>query len=227
MGVKTAEELITEGVRLAGREYDSTDTRPLSDLINWLSSVALGWPWPECSSSITLTLLAGARTALLGGTAPTYAIGKRITRIEFPLEIMHGPDILPDKIYQEAYSASYDVFDVPVGNPNKASYLRSLKITDKTTLVFNKKPKTDIRIHVPYQFDPSVGLLVGSIPWYPNDLTLKQAVAYYTAKHHDGVAAEKTLKLEDDLSIMIRNDKLKFGVIDSFVMKMNRNPRDR
>lgn len=227
MGVKTAEVLIQEGVRLAGREYDATDTRPLSDLIDWLSSVALGWPWPETKSSITLTLAAGARIALLGGTAPVNATGVRITRVEFPLEIMYGPDVMPDKIQQEAYSASYADYDVPEGNPDKASYQRNVLHYGSTLLVFNKKPKTDIRIHVPYQFDPSIGLLVANTPWYPNDDTIKTAVAYYTAKHHDGVTADKTLKLEDMLSIMVKNDKLKFGVFDSFTMKMNRNPRGR
>lgn len=227
MGVKTVEALITEGVRLAGREYDSTDTRPLSDLIDWLSSVALGWPWPECKAYVLITLAAGARTALLGGTTPTYAVGQRVTRVEFPLEIMYGPDILPDKIYQEAYNAAYDVYDVGEGNPNKASYQRNYLATGNTLLVFNRKPKTDIRIHVPYQFDPSVGMVVADIPWYPNDLTIKTAVAYYTAKYHDGVDAAKTLKLEDDLSIMVKNDKLKFGIVDSFTMKLDRKPRYR
>ena len=69
MGVKTAEDLIKEGVRLAGREYDDTDTRPLTDLINWLSSVALGWPWPETKSNSTFTLITGSRLLLLGGSA--------------------------------------------------------------------------------------------------------------------------------------------------------------
>lgn len=227
MGVKTAEELITEGVRLAGREYDAADARPLSDLIEWLSSVALGWPWAECSASLTLTLAAGVRTALLGGTAPVNATAQRITRIEFPLEVMYGPDILPDKIYQEAYNKSYDEYDVGVGIPTKASYQRNILHTGNTVIVFNKKPSTDIRVHVPYQFDPSPDLDIDGTPWYPNDLTIKESIAYYTAKHHDGVAAEKTLKLEDSLSIMVKNDKLKFGVIDSFVLKMNRSPRFR
>ena len=227
MGVKTAEELITEGVRLAGREYDATDTRPLSDLIDWLSSVALGWPWPECKASVTVTLAAGARAVTLGGSSLVYAPGSRITRIEFPLEIVYGPDTLPDEIKQEAYNASYDAFDVGVGNPSKASYQRNVLHYGNTIIVFNKTPSTALRIHVPYQFDPSIGMELANTPWYPNDLTLKTAVAYYTARHHDGVTADKTLKLEDDLSIMVKNDKLKFGVIDTFVMKMNRNPAGR
>ena len=227
MGVKTAEVLITEGVRLAGREYDATDTRPLSDLIDWLTSVVLGWPWPETVGYGTFTLPAGARNLALGLNSPVNAAGQYVMRVNFPLEVMYGPDILPDKIYQEAANASYDVLDVPVGIPTKASYVRNVLRYGNIAIAFNAKPKTDIRIRVPYQFDPSVGTLIGSTPWYPNDVTLKTAIAYYTARHHDGVAAENTLKLEDELSIMVKNDKLKYGVIDSFVMKMNRSPRFR
>lgn len=223
MGLKSAEELITEGVRLAGREYDSADTRPLSDLIMWLSSMALGWPWPETMSSGTFDLAAGARVLVLGGTA-TNATGQRIIRVNFPLKIMYGPDILPDKIQQEAFSANYDAYDVGEGNPSKASWQRGFFHPSIAMIVFNKKPTATIRIHVPFQFDPSVDLGLENTPWYPNDLTLVQSIAYYTARYHDGVAAEKTLKLEDDLAVMIRNDKIKFGVIDSFTLKMNRKP---
>lgn len=225
MGVKTVAELITEGVRLAGREYDADDTRPLTDLIEWLSSVALGWPWPETKTSITATLASGERTILMGGVAPVNTTGERILRVYFPLEIMYGPDIYPDKIYQEAYSDSYDAYDVPDGNPTKASYQRNVEGAGNTLIVFNKKPRSDIRIHIPYQFDPSVDLDLEGTPWYPNDLTIKESIAYYTAKHHDGVAAEKTLKLEENLSVMVRNDKVKFGIIDSTVLKINRRPR--
>lgn len=226
MGVKTAEEIITEGVRLAGREYDADDTRPLTDLIEWLSSVALGWPWPETMASVTVTLAAGARALAMGGNSLVYLSGYRIIRVNFPLEIMYGPDMYPDKIYQEAFNKAYDNYDVGEGNPTKASYQRNVLHPGNTLLVFNKKPISDIRIHVPYQFDPSPDITIESIPWYPNDLTIKESVAYYTARHHDGPDAKKTKDFEDSLALMVRNDKVKFGVIDSFSLKVNRNPRN-
>ncbi len=231
MGVKTAEVLIREGLSLAGREYDAADTRPFSDLKDWLSSLALGWPWPHCSLSGTFVLAAGVKAIVLGGSS-TNITGTRVTRVEFPLEIMYGPDILPDKIYQQAFNRDYDIFDTPVGLPDRASYSHDFFHTDgNVIIVFNKKPKTAIRIHIPYQFDPAAQYAIGDIatliPWYPNDDTIKTSIAYYAAKHHDGVTSDKTLKFEDTLSIQVKNDKLKFGIIDSFVLKMNRSPRFR
>lgn len=227
MGVKTAEELITEGVRLAGREYDATDTRPLSDLIEWLSSVALGWPWPETIANFGATLAAGAYDLSIGGGG-TIAAAYRVLRINFPIKIEYGSNILSDNVYQEGWIENRESAYIPDGLPDKASYTRNFGgVSGKAVIAFNKKPTTDIRLLINVQYDPAVDYTLASTPWYPNDLTIKESIAYYTAKHHDGVAAEKTLKLEDSLSIMVKNDKLKFGVIDSFVMKMNRNPRGR
>lgn len=227
MGVKTAEELIKEGVRLAGIEYNADDTRPLSDLKDWLSSVALGWPWPETIFNFGPTLYAGTNYFLLGYGA-TVGATSRILRVSFPLKIVYGEDRLPDKINQEAFSNNMSAANVPVGLPDKASYTRNWTgVYGKVLIAFNKKPATDLQLDISTQIDLAVDYTIASIPWYPNDSTIKQSIAYFTSKYHDGPASEKTLKFEDDLAIMVRNDKLKFGVIDSFVMKMNRNPRDR
>jgi hypothetical protein len=226
MGVKTAAEIIKEGVELAGVAYDSTDNNPFSWLMQWLESVALGWPWPECMTSATYNLAAGQRGFTIGATS-TNGTGLIVTRVNFPLEIMHGPDMLADKIYQEAFNAAYDTVDVPDNNPTRASYQRNYFKPGMVFIIFNAKPKTDIRIHVPYQIDPAYGLLIDNTPWYPNDETMICAVAYKAAIYADGVDAQTTAAFADKLSTMVRNDKLKFGVIDSFVMKMNRNPRSR
>lgn len=227
MGVKTVEVLIQEGVRLAGREYDATDTRPLSDFKDWLESVALGWPWDETINTENVILAAGSNAVVLG---VVYAAGLKVHRVLFPMWVVYGEGTLPDKITQEPYNdAVMDAQYYPVGIPTKASYKRVISGAgvNRVGLLFNRRAKTDLTIQVKYQYNPAEGYDITSVPWYPNDITLKTAIAFHTARHHDGVASDKALKLEDDLSIMIKNDKLKFGVFDSFTMKMDRNPRNR
>ena len=224
MGVKTIEELIKEGVRLAGREPDVADTRPLNDLKDWLRSVALGWPWDEITNIRQATLLAGTYLLNIGGSGGTLDPGRNVFRIVFPILLSHGPNYLPDKITQQAVinTQLFPAADIPTGVPTKAGYSR---FENGLLLMFDKKANQDYQLQINYQWDPATGYTIADIPWYPNDLTIKQSIAYFTARHHDGVDAPKTLKLEDELSIMLRNDKLKFGVTDSFTMKMNRKPK--
>jgi hypothetical protein len=227
MGVKTAAEIIKEGVELAGVAYDATDNNPLSWLKQWLESVALGWPWPEVSGGVVIELLAGEYTQELG-MGSLFRNTLHIHRLLFPIQAVYPGDFLPDPIYQEGFiEARIDINSIPIGVPDRASYLRSTNTPGQVTLYFNRRAKKDLNIEVKYQYNPAVNYTTADIPWYQNDETMIHAVAYKAAKYADGPDASTTAAFANDLSTMVRNDKLKFGVVDSFVMKMNRNPRSR
>lgn len=221
MGVLTCEEIIKQGVRLAGVTYDATDTKQLAWLKQWLRSVALSWPWPEVKVITTVTLPANQYTLDVGGGAAILTT-TYIQRLDFPVYINYGETYLPAQIEQQA------IMDInvtpPKGVPDKVSYSISSVNPGRITLIFNRKPIAALVLQVAFQVDPAVGYVLANMPWYLNDNTLIQAIAYKQSEDSNGVTAEDTLKLRDDLAMMLRDDKLKFGIIDQLTTKVNRRP---
>ncbi len=222
MGVKTCEQLIRKGLYLAGVTYKATDTRPLDDLKSWLRSVAISWPWPEVEGIERATVPAGEYVIEMGIDGD-FAESRYIQRVTFPMLIMYDEQCLPDKILQKAVNKmSVGNEYVPEGVPDRAGYLPDG--SGAVQILLNRKPKIDTVIQIAYQYDPAVGYTIEDIPWYMNDDTMEYAVAFKAAEVKDGPTAENTLKLEEALSTKVRNDKIKFGVIESATLKMNRRP---
>mgnify|MGYP001578779928 FL=1 len=232
MGVLTAEEIIREGVQLAGVTYDPTDERPFKWLKDWLRSVTLGWPWIECEGQLLVPLLGATRVITLGGTA-SYATGRYIHRVLFPLLLDYGSGFEPGKVHQQAIGDMNVALTarVPTGTPDKAGYVRDYGVPGRVSILFNKLAKTNYDIQVKYQWDPAAEYVFASIditvPWYPNDNTMKQAVAHKAAYYNDGPDAATTGTIGSDLATMLRDDKLKFGVIDQFTTHVNRQWKPR
>lgn len=232
MGVLTAEEIIREGVQLAGVTYDATDTRPFGWLKDWLRSVSYGWPWPDITGVVEVPLLAGTAGAAFGGSA-TILNGANIIRITFPLRLYFGSGFLEREITQQAYtSQDINILHLREGVPDKASYIRNFfNGVGTVAIFFNRKTKADYTVQVPYQFDPAAAYVILNvatiIPWYQNDNTMKQAIAHKAAYYNDGPDAKTTGSIGSDLATMLRDDKLKFGVIGPFDTSVNRNWKPR
>jgi len=220
MGVLTVADILKQGAELAGTTYDSTDAKLLNWLKQWLRSVALGWAWPETIGYCDATLAAGVNV-LEAGTGKPVLTTTHITRIEFPIKINYGEGFLPGDILQDiGANLMLNNTSVPAGTPNKASYTRLTPGTVK--IVFNRKPSAAIALQIQYQYDPSSALITSDIPWYMNDDTMIHAVAHKVAEYHDGKAADSTRAFADSLSVMLRNDKLKFGNIEHFDLPLSR-----
>lgn len=221
MSILTCEEIIKQGVRLAGVTYKSTDTKQLAWLKQWLRSVALSWPWPEVSAATVATLNANQYTLLLG-IGGVAANAQHIQRVLFPISILYGESILPDNITQQAISSMIvAVAHVPPGKPDKAGYIPAGN--GSVDVVFNRKTKTALTLQINFQYDPAAAYIISSVPWYANDNTLIQVIAFKQSEDSNGVTADTTLKLRDDLAVMLRDDKLKFGIIDQPNTKLNRS----
>lgn len=220
MGVLTIAEIIEQGTELAGVTYDDTDTKPLAWLKQWLRSVALGWPWAETSEVVNAQLAAYAHELTLG-IGGTVAPTRHITRMTFPIKIVYGDDYLPRDINQgPIIDAIGSLGSVADGTPDKASYVRTTPGAIK--LSFNRKPTAAINLQISIQFDPSINYLTSDIPWYMNDDTMIHAIAHKTAEYHEGKDASVTRAFSEALSIMLRNDKLKFGNTEDFDLKLSR-----
>lgn len=214
MGVKLTSDILKEGMELAGVQYRSTDPRPLKWLKDWLRSVALGFPWPECDGFVAVNLPVNGYLIEMGRSA-TYVNGKYIHRITFPLKQVFD-SCVPNSINQETFDKALIAYpnNIPQGFPTEASYTRDWEEPGRIAIVFNRRPKEVLEIQINYQWDPAAALLVTDYPWYANDQTMIQAVAYWTSYYHDGPATPKTKKLEEDLAIMVMRDKVKFGIIN-------------
>lgn len=221
MAVNTIEELIKQGVYLAGVTYNADDTKQLKWMKEWLRSVALGWPWPETISNVPIVLAQGSSGVVLGGVAANLT-GMYIHRLMFPIFILYGEDIEPRPITQQAYIANIPLDNLTEGTPDKASYTRDYSDSGNILVTFNRKAKTAFNLQLTIQFDPAVDYTIADVPWYPNDETIKYAIAWKASEAANGPAAETTLKLEDSLAQKFRNDKVKFGNIENFTMELNR-----
>lgn len=220
MGVLTIAEIIEQGTELAGVTYDATDTKQLAWLKQWLRSVALGWPWAETSEVVNAQLAASARelTVGIGGTiAPT----RHVTRMTFPIKIVYGDDYLPRDINQgPIIDAIGSLGVVASGTPDKAAYTRTTPGAIKIS--FNRAPAALLNLQISIQFDPSISYVTTDVPWYMNDDTMIQAIAFKTAEYHEGKDSDVTRAFSESLSVMLRNDKLKFGNIEDFDLKLSR-----
>lgn len=214
MGYLTVAEILKQGTELAQVAYDSNDPKPLTWLKQWLRSVSLGFPWPETEAVVNATLSAGEYLVELGRSA-SVANGKFIIRVNFPIQQLYE-DCAPNLIYQEAYNDSVilNPNNLSEGLPDKASYTRDWEEPGRVAIIFNKRAKEDYTLSIKFQWDPANALLITDYPWYPNDNTLIQALAWKTSYYHDGPDTKRTVVLADDLAGMLRDDKVKFGVIN-------------
>jgi hypothetical protein len=138
--------------------------------------------------------------------------------------------VLPGEITQKSLGMSgVSPTMVPPGTPSKAAYERAEPGT--LVIVFNAAPVTALNLQINVQHDPAYSMMFANIltdqPWYPNDDTLIHAIAFKSAEYHDGKDAATTTGYMQALSTMIRNDKLKFGVIENFDMPLSRNWKKR
>lgn len=217
MGLRTAAEIIKEGVEKAGVTYNAADARPLTWLKLWLDSVALGWQWPEVTGIAFITLAAGEWNMELG-LGSINVTSRPIFRLLFPLKIDYGPDIMQRDIDQEPYMNLRP--SPPEGVPTKAGYTRISNGTIQ--IAFNRRPLVPTNIQITYNYLPQFDDGLNSIPWYPNDETTIEAIAFKTAEYHDGKDATTTKAFAEHLSSMLRNDKIKFGNVENFTVKLER-----
>jgi hypothetical protein len=220
MGLLTCSEIIEQGMELAGVPYDANDAKQLKWLKQWLRSVVLGWPWNETIAVGPITLSAGEYYKFMGTNEAVFN-GLHIHRIMFPLKLDLGPDTLSRDIVQMPLvdTKLHDSANIPTGMPTKASYS---KADGRIQLFFNTKAKQDYTIQVSCQFDPAFDYNGDNLPWYPNDDTLIHVIALKNAEYSEGKDASSTQAFMEDLSIMLRNDKVKFGNIDYTSLPLSR-----
>lgn len=211
MGRLTRDQIVSEGQLLAGR--DDNATASASWLQRWLDSVAASWPWPLLQGESVGCTLAAAATSLtvgagVGGVTPSiqkvldnvwlYDSTKTFRK---RLRIRHQLGSPHDRI-----SAS----DV-TGTPTEIRVFPST--FGKWILYFSPTPEREYLLTIPYIQWPTALAAGSDIPWYPNDETMVQAIAFKNHEFYDGKDANVTNAAQQLLAGMVANDRIRFGSV--------------
>lgn len=205
MGRLTRDELVSEGQLLAGR--DDNATASASWLQRWLDSVAASWPWPALQKETVGVALGTGIQSLTIGTGTHQKILDNIWIYDSTkmwrrrLRIKHQLSNPGDSI-----SPSTNI-----GTPE------SVRIFASTfgvwTLKFDKIADKDYLLTIPYLQWPTSLSSGTDVPWYPNDETMVQVVAFKNHEFYDGKDAPVTQAAQQQLASLVTNDRIRYGAI--------------
>lgn len=210
MGLLTANDIVSEGQLLAGR--DDNATASLRWLQRWLNSVAASWPWPVLQEeAVGVPLSAGSTSLVVGGGSGgiTEHIHKLLDNVWLydstktfrrRLRIRHQLGSPQDRIEP----------DTATGAPSTVRLFTSEY--GVWTLHFHPRPEKDYLLTIPYIRVPAQ--ITGTdYPWYPNDETMVQVVAFKNHEFYDGKDAPVTQAAQQMLAGLVANDRIRFGSV--------------
>lgn len=209
MAALTRAEIVSEGQLLAGR--DDMATEAAKWLQRWLDSVAASWPWPVLQDEyVGIELAQGATSLVLG--AGSGGITERLIRIldnvwlynsaktfRQRLRIRHQLGAPTDRIMAAGHT----------GTPQTARVFKTAY--GEWTMYFDPTPDKAYLLTVPAIVLPDAMTNDTDIPWYENDETMVQAVAFKVSEYHNGKDSPVTAAFQQALAGLVANDRVRFG----------------
>jgi hypothetical protein len=205
MGRLTRDQIVSEGQLLAGR--DDNATASASWLQRWLDSVASSWPWPILQQEQSGVALGTGVSSITVGTGTHQKILDNIWLYDSTkmfrrrLRIKHQMSIPDDVILPSTAT----------GTPT------ALRIFASTfgvwTLKFDMIPDKDYLLTIPYLQWPTALASGSDVPWYPNDETMVQVVAFKNHEFYDGKDSPVTQAAQQMLAGLVTADRMRFGAI--------------
>lgn len=210
MGALTATEIVSEGQLLAGR--DDNATASLRWLQRWLDSVAASWPWPVLQEeSVGISLSAGSASLVVGGGSG--GISERMHKLLDNVWIYNTDRTFKRRIrIRHQLGMPSDRIDptTRVGVPDTARLFSSAY--GVWTLRFEPTPDRDYLLTIPYIRVPDA-ITGADTPWYPNDETMVQVVAFKNHEFYDGKDSPVTQAAQQALGALVANDRIRYGSI--------------
>lgn len=208
----TRDEIVSEGQLLAGR--DDNATASASWLQRWLDSVAASWPWPILQSeAVGISLAAGATSLLLGDG--NGGITPKMNKLLDNIWIYDSTRTWRRRLrIRHQLSSPYDRIGATdqTGTPTEVRVFNTSHGT--WTLYFDRIPDKAYLLTIPYIYVPAVLASGASVPWYPNDETMVQAVAFKNHEFYDGKDAPVTQAAQQMLASLVANDRIRFGSVN-------------
>lgn len=214
MGQLTRDQIVSEGQLLAGR--DDMATQANGWLQRWLDAVAASWPWPVLQQEVVgIALGQGVQSIEFGaGTSVTEKVQKILDNLWLytsertfrrRLRIKHQLSDPGDRIGPAADTGAPSALRIFATNPYVAG---------RWTLRFDRIPDRAYLLTVPYLVLPAALTLGTDIPWFPNDETMVQAVAFKVSEFHNGKDSPVTQAFQQNLAGLIANDRIRYGAIN-------------
>jgi hypothetical protein len=182
-------------------------------LQRWLDSVASSWPWPVLQQEYIDISLAQGATSLTVGNA-NGDIAERLLRIldnvwvyttdktsRGRVRIRHQLGIPIDRISPTTR----------IGMPSNARVFKPQAY--QWTLYFDPLPDRDYYLTIPAIVLPDAMTDDADVPWYENDETMIQAVAFKVSEYHNGKDSPVTAAFQQALAALVANDRIRFGAI--------------
>lgn len=212
MGQLTRDEIVSNGLNLAGKT--SLTTLANTWLNAWLKSTYEAWPWPFLLKQATgISLTSGATSLTLG--SGSGGISGLIQNIFDPIFVYSSDfrtrgearvrQLLTGPVEKENYVSDPTTIK---GLPSQFKCRESDTTEGQWTLQPYPLPQQDYLLSVNYKLTPAAISSGSSIPRYPNDRTLMQAVMVEALKY---MGDERYGEALDVLRSLVNEDKMKSG----------------
>lgn len=219
MGVLTYAEIVDEGQLLAGRD-DNADAS-LGWLKRWLNAVAASWPWPQLQGeSFGVELLAGRNYIEYGNGAGTLVgdpIGSpsyKVLKILDNIWLYNSDKTMRKRLrVRHQLTSSSDFIDpaTNIGTPTAVRVFGDWETFGQWGLTFDKTADQTYLLTIPHIILPPAPAATSEIPWYPNDETMVQLVAFKNHQYYDGPDASNTAAAQQQLAGLIAQDRTRYG----------------
>ncbi len=209
MAQLTRDQIVSEGQLLAGR--DDNATASATWLQRWLDSVAASWPWPLLMTEATgIALGSGALSLVLGNGSG--GITEKIQKITDNIWLYDSTRTFRKRLrVRHQLSVPSDRIG-PTTNLGTPANVRAFNTSFGVwTLYFEPTPERDYLLTIPYITVPAALSSGSSVPWYPNDETMVQVVAFKNHEFYDGKDAPVTRAAQEQLASLVANDRVRYG----------------
>lgn len=215
MAVLTRAEIVSEGQLLAGR--DDVATQANAWLQRWLDSVAASWPWPQLQAEfVGMEIAAGQRGVGFGAGNPDGGPTDRVLKILDNVWLYDSTRTFRRRIrIRHQLSNPIDIIGPTTytGQPQSARIFSNTQQLGEWSLIFEPIPDKAYLLSIPYIALPAAMTADGDIPWYPNDETMVQAVAFKVSEYHNGKDHPVTNAFQADLAGLVANDRIRYGSV--------------
>lgn len=209
MAALTRAEIVSEGQLLAGR--DDMATEAAKWLQRWLDSVAASWPWPVLQTEYVGIALAQGATSLVLGNG-SGGITERLLRILDNVWLYNSTKTFRQRLrirHQLGAPTDRIMGDAHIGPPQTARLFKTSAYS--WTLYFDPVPDKAYLLTIPAIILPAALTADSSVPWYENDETMVQAVAFKVSEYHNGKDSPVTAAFQQALAGLVANDRVRFG----------------
>lgn len=214
MGTLTRGQIVTEGLLIAGNA--NLTTRANQWLNSWLRSHYRSWPWPFLiRRAQNITLAAGATSLAVG--AGQNGITEQIQRVYDPVYV-YTSDKKSRALarIRSVIAGPVDMDESALDSTNNRGMPTYFKVRtyDSVWGAWNFQPfpypDQSYQIAFDYLIQPADITSDVTVPLYPNDQTMIQAVVAFASRYMklDGAGSELEL-----LSAMGSDDRLKYGEV--------------